>query len=468
MILSRCFIQLFLLFFAIPVFAQVKLPSLFGNGMVLQQKSLVKLWGTSKPGNKIKVMSGWAPTSQFTQSDKNGNWSIELQTPSAGGPYSLTFDDGEKLEINDVLIGEVWVCSGQSNMEMPVNGRGKVAVLNASELMIEAKKYPIRLFHVPRSKTKQPSIESNATWQVADSLSVGDFSAVGYQFALELQQQLKVPIGVIQAAFGGTKVQAWMDSASIEKFPELKEERHKQQKKEEITKSGITALYNAMINPIIGYKIKGVIWYQGEGNRGQAKYYNGWFTSMVEGWRSKWGQGEFPFYFVQIAPFDKGGVQSAFLREAQLESLNTIPNSGMAVTLDVGLKDDIHPPDKTTVAHRLALLALSRDYSLKVNGESPRFKNIVIKGNRAKIYFDKVSSGLRLSDSDPTSFEIAGKDKKFYPASAKITAKDEVTLQSQKVPQPVAVRYCFYDWAIATLYNEDGLPVPSFRTDNWE
>jgi len=446
-------------------FGHIELPSVIGNGMVLQQQSNVPIWGKSD-GRTVRAVTSWNGKAYQVPVGENGVWRMMIKTPKAGGPFEISLDDGsDQRVLTDVLIGEVWLASGQSNMGMRVGNGPKDTVLHAGRLLAEAGNPNVRLFRVPVNSSVQPLYDCEAAWTEPDSASVSAFSAVAYQFALNLQQELGVPVGILQSAYGGTQVQAWMDSLTLNRFPELAGHPVP----EKITKNTPTVLFNAMIHPILGYGIKGAIWYQGEGNRATADRYADWFTGMVNGWRLRWNQGDFPFYYAQIAPFKYDGKhQSAYLREAQLKAAGLLKNAGMAVTMDVGSEQTIHPPDKTTVAERLSNLALAETYRRK-RGEvqGPVVKRTTINGSKARIYFNHVAEGLTDFGRGLTAFEVAGDDHIFYPAQAHIVDKHSIEVSSEHVDHPVSVRYAFKDWVEGDLFNSEGLPASSFRTDNW-
>ncbi|WP_257669266.1 sialate O-acetylesterase [Parapedobacter tibetensis] len=447
-------------------YANIKLPAILSDGMVLQQRATVPLWGTSD-GQSVNVTTSWNGKKYRANVNDDGTWRLLVKTPEAGGPYEIHLDDGSETVLRDVLIGEVWLASGQSNMGMRVGNGPRDTTLHAAKLIAEAGNPLIRLFRLPVKQAVHPLDDCDATWTQSDSASVSSFSAVAYQFALNLQQELDVPVGIVQSAYGGTKVQAWMDSTTLNSFPELAG----QAVPEKVTKNTPTVLFNAMIYPVLGYGIKGAIWYQGEGNRATADRYADWFAGMVRGWRQRWGQGDFPFYYAQIAPYKYDGThQSAYLREAQLDAAEEIPHAGMAVTMDVGSESTIHPPDKTTVANRLSNLALAETYK-KRRGEvfGPALKRMKVDGKAVRLHFDHVAEGLTASTSTQAlaHFEVAGADQVFYPAEARITGQDEVVVSCQEVAKPVSVRYAFKDWVVGDLYNSAGLPASSFRTDEW-
>ncbi|MDB5111647.1 MAG: sialate O-acetylesterase [Mucilaginibacter sp.] len=436
--------------------------------MVLQQNTQVPLWGKAKANAKITVITSWNHKLYTVWAKKDSSWRVLVQTPKAGGPYQISLNDGETLLLKNILIGEVWVCSGQSNMEMPVKGFGNQPILNSSDILMDAENSSIRLFRLERALTRSPQSDCKATpWEEANAQSVKDFSAVGYMYAKLLQEKLKVPVGVIMSVWGGTMIEAWMDQSSLKEFPEIKIAADTAK----INKNDPTVLFNAMINPFVGYGIKGVIWYQGEQNRINYQLYDKLMAAMVKEWRKIWQMGEWPFYYVQIAPYtytlkDKQGL-AAYLREAQQKALGEIPNSGMVVTMDVGSEKAIHPPDKLPVSKRLAYWALANTYGKKgLNFQSPVYKSMKITGNSAYISFNYTPNGLTSFGKELLAFEIAGDDKVFYPAKARISGNG-IMVESDKIKVPVAVRYAFKDWVTGDVYNTEGLPVAPFRTDSW-
>lgn len=452
-----------------PANATVKLAALFKDGMVLQQKTKVTIWGTSTTQGFVRIRTSWNHKTYRIKPDKDGHWNTRIKTPEAGGPYEINLDDGDILTIKDVLIGEVWLCSGQSNMEMPLKGWKKSPVRGSEQLIASAGNSNIRLFHVPRAKSDHPLSRCTAVWQSVSDSSVGDFSAVGYLFAKNLQEKLNVPVGIIQAAYGGTKVQAWMDKLSAQKYNQLQLPSDDNSSDQKITKNTPTVLYNAMIHPLVGFTIKGAIWYQGEGNRRKSEVYADWFSAMVHGWRKRWGQGDFPFYYVQIAPFKYDGKgESALLREAQLKAMSMIPHTGMAITLDIGNENNIHPSRKAEVATRLSNIAFAQTYGLtSKDAMGPTYQKMEVSNHSIQLFFNHAGSGLECSGKTLRNFEISGADKVFHPAEAKITGKNTIIVSSPEVSDPVAVRYAFKDWVKGDLFNTEGLPASSFRTDSW-
>jgi sialate O-acetylesterase len=448
------------------VSAKVVLPSVFSDNMVLQQQDQVAVWGKAAAYKTVRIITSWNNKKYTVTSDLQGNWKAKIATPEAGGPYTITFNDGDKLTLQNVLVGEVWVCSGQSNMDMPVKGFGNQPVLHSNEILFDADNSNIRLIRYEDALSRTPAFDCRSTsWQVSDATSAREFSAVGYQFAQLLQRKLKVPVGMIMASRGGTKIEAWMSENSLRSFPGIKIPAVGDTAR--MIKNDPAVLFNGMIHPFLGYGIKGVIWYQGEANRTNAKIYDQLMVSMVKEWRSLWQRGNFPFYYVQIAPFRYKDTMASLVREAQLKASTQIPNSGMVVTLDIGAEHSIHPADKTTVGKRLAYWAMANTYGM--NGlacKSPVYQSMKINKETATITFANVENGLTSFGKTLSAFEIAGEDKVFYPAVARIIRKG-VVVQSTQVKQPVAVRYAFKDWVEGDLFNTEGLPAAPFRTDNW-
>jgi sialate O-acetylesterase len=456
--------------------AQVKLAGLFTDNMVLQQQTPVPVWGWDKAGANITVTTSWDKKVYKTTVGADGRFIIKVATPTAGGPYQLTVSDGKPLTLKNVLIGEVWLCAGQSNMEIPVKGYKSQPILNSNEAIVESKNSNIRLFNVPRGSrtTLQPDIKPSQ-WQEAGPVSVSKFSAVGYFYGRLLNKTLNVPIGLICCAYAGSSVQAWMDANALKPFPEIKIPAPTDSIKE-VSRTP-TTLYNAMLHGVIGYGIKGAIWYQGESNYDFPAQYDSLFTTFVKDLRAKWGIGNFPFYYVQIAPYNyaqlppykKGGkYNSAFLRDVQRLDEEKIPNSGMAVTMDIGEQATIHPPRKEQVGQRLAYLALVKTYGIDGFGyQSPAYNSFSVKDGKTIVKFKNAYNGLTSFLKDLNNFEVSGADKHFYPAKATINGST-VVLTCEQVKEPVAVRYAFKDFVVGDLFGTDGLPVSSFRTDDWD
>lgn len=462
--------------YSFTVNAQAKLAGLFTDNMVLQQQTFVPIWGWDKAGANITATTSWDKKVYKAIADAEGKFVLKVTTPAAGGPYQLTVNDGKPVTLKNVLIGEVWLCSGQSNMEIPMKGYKSQPILNSNEAILESKNSNIRLFNVPRGSrtTLQTDIKSSQ-WQEASPVSVAKFSAVGYYYGRLLNKMLNVPVGLICCAYAGSSVQAWMDANALKPFPEIKIPAPTDSIKE-VSRTP-TTLYNAMMHGVIGYGIKGAIWYQGESNYDFPAQYDSLFTTFVKDLRTKWGIGNFPFYYVQIAPYDyaqlppynKGGkYNSAFLRETQRLDEEKIPNSAMAVTLDIGEQSTIHPPRKEQVGQRLAYLALAKTYGMEGFGyQSPQYDSFSVKGSTVTVKFKNAYNGLTSFLKEMNTFEVSGADKHFYPAKASISGST-VVLTCDQVKVPVAVRYAFKDFVVGDLFGTDGLPVSSFRTDDWD
>lgn len=450
--------------------AKVTLPKMFSDGMVLQRETNANLWGTAKSNSAVKITTSWDKKTYTAKADNNGKWRTAVQTPQAGGPYSITFNDGEKTTLNDILIGEVWICSGQSNMEMPMKGFKNQPVEGAVQDILHSSDSQLRLFTVKRTSKLTPIDTVSGSWAAAAPASVREFSATAYYFGRELRQILGVPVGLIVTAWGGSACEAWMTADWLKAFPDAKIP---------VTESDIksknrtpTVLYNGMLHPLIGYTMRGVIWYQGEDNVPRYQTYADMLTTMVRGWRTEWAQGEFPFYFCQIAPYDYSLIKmqpsSAFLREQQSRAELMIPNCGMAVLMDAGLEYGIHPRKKNLVGQRLAMLALNKTYGIEgLTAESAYYKDMTVKNDTCVITFERAGMWLYGEHGLKSDlFEVAGADSVFHPAKAWIE-RSKVYVKSDEVNKPLAVRYAFKDWAQGDLFC-DGLSVSSFRTDNWE
>jgi sialate O-acetylesterase len=422
----------------------------------------------AKPNSVIKITTSWNNRTYTTRSDSDGTWRIKVSTPQAGGPYNLVISDGKPLTLRNVLIGEVWICSGQSNMFMPLSGFRNQPVIGSIEYIVTSTNPEIRLITVPPKASLAHENDFDGRWEECNPETVSSFSATAYFFGRMLNQVLKVPVGLIQTSWGGTRIEPWLSADGAARFDWLKvpEETFK---KEEISKDLPTVIFNAMINPLAGYGIRGVIWYQGEANRNEPERYKDLLAELVHDWRQQWNIGDFPFYYSQIAPYNYGSnVSSAYIREAQLQASEVIPNSGMASLIDAGEENCIHPSNKKVTGDRLAFLALSRTYG--IGGfpcEGPVLKEMTVNNNIVTLSFSNAPNGLTSYGKELSCFEVAGENRKFYPAIAYITGKG-LALFSPSVNKPVAVRYAFRDYVMGDLYNTEGIPASSFRTDSWE
>ncbi|NGM61346.1 sialate O-acetylesterase [Sphingobacterium sp. SGG-5] len=458
------------------VFAQVTFPSIFSDGMVLQQQTDVQIWGWAK-SKLVTISTSWNKKTYQVPVNADGSWRTKVATTKAGGPYTMELkDDKSSLVLSDILLGEVWLASGQSNMEMPLKGFKNQPVTGSEEIVSNSENSSIRFFNVKNKSWAKPLDDVEGEWLSASPATTSNFSATAYFFAKELHEKMNVPVAIVQSDWGGTLVQAWMSGDALKAFPQVNVKTSADSMYS--NKNESTGLYNAMIHPIVGYGIKGAIWYQGEQNRHEPELYSKLFPAMVKQWRTEWNVGDFPFYYVQIAPYifrtpDKLSTKLAqlrpyvpYLREAQMQAENVIPNSGMAVLMDVSSQFTIHPPDKQSVGKRLSYQALNKSYDFKdVAYAGPVYKKMEVKGPSAILHFDH-ADGLYLKDKASVNFIIAGADKVFYPATAIIEGKT-VRVESDKVKNPVAVRYAFDAWVIGDLFNKENLPASSFRTDNW-
>ncbi len=456
-------------------YAGVKLPAIVSSNMVLQRNTTVVLWGWADAKEHITIDASWMDEVLDLEADKQGNWRIEVKTTNSKEAQSIQIKGKDSaITLENILFGEVWLCSGQSNMQQPVNGYNGQPIFESTQAIANAANPNLRLFTVDRvgSKTPLKDVEKYSPWQEAKPDNVADFSAVAYFFGQQLQEILDVPVGMIHTSWGGSAVQAWISKEVISAFQEVNLEDVDIRER---TNHIPTALFNAMIHPLIPYTIQGALWYQGESNRLEPELYKEQFPAMVKDWRNRWGIGDFPFYFVQIAPFWYSNTEafadaenSAFIRETQLQCVDLIPNSGMAVTMDIGDKLCIHPPKKKEVADRLLYNALNQTYGFKtVDGKSPIYESLKIKEGAILLTFGNAETGLFAYDG-LTGFEIAGEDKVFYSGTATIVDRKYVSVESDKVSNPVAVRYAWSNWVEGTLFDTSLLPASSFRTDDWD
>lgn len=499
-------------FLALAARAEVKLPAIIGDNMVLQQKLANPIWGWDAPGTEVSV--AFAGQTKTAKAGADGKWTVKLDpVPANAKPAAMTIKGTSTRELKNILVGEVWICSGQSNMQWNV--------LSAwdADLEIATAKFPnIRLISVPQVGTQEPQKDFKGAWAECSPQTVGGFSAVGYFYGRVLHQMLNVPVGLINNAWGGSAAEAWVRRDVLEKDPRFKSlmqswvEREKllaaekaqkdyevalaawKKQADEAQKAGrpfaIRAprspremlsgnnrpgnIYNGVLLPTIGYGIKGAIWYQGESNASRAYEYGYLFPLMISHWRSEWKQGDFPFYWVQLADFkaeqpQPGDSDWAELRESQTKTQNAIKNGGQAVIIDLGESNDIHPKNKRDVAERLARWALVKDYGFQLPYRSPEFKEAQFANGKAIVTLDTFGSSLRTVDvTEVKGFAICGEDKKWVWATAKILGNDKVEVSAPGVAKPVAVRYAWSDNPVCNLYSKDGLPVTPFRSDSFD
>ena len=457
------------LFTSVHLFAEIKLPTIFGNNMVLQQQTDVAIWGTADKNATVEVIPSWDSKTYSTKADDDGRWKLKVSTPKAGGPYNVTISDGKALTLENVLIGEVWVCAGQSNMQMPMKGYNNQPVLGAIDAVQASTNPNLRLFNVGMNFSIIPREDFKGKWDMANPETTHGFSATAYFFGRYLQKTLDVPVGLITASWGGTAIEPWMNDEACQEFEFYKTIKRDTPLPKTPAPRIPTTLFNAMINPMVGYGIRGTIWYQGESNKWGPEAYQRLLPAMIRGWRAKWEQGDFPFYYAQVAPHGKNDTlpNGGFLREAQLKAATAVPNVGMASTMDIGEQYSIHPANKEVIGKRLAYLALYQTYNTKgISPYSPTYKAVTFNKDTATLYFDNAPYGLTSYGKDLSLFEMAGDDKVFHPAKATII-KDGIVVKSDLVPQPVAVRYAFKNFVVGDLFGTNGIPVSSFRTDDW-
>lgn len=454
--------------------AAIKLPYFFSDNMVLQQQTDAAIWGWCKPAGAVTVTTSWDKKKYTFQTGFSGKWAIKVKTPKAGGPYTITITDGTPVTLKNVLIGEVWLCSGQSNMEMPMKGFRDQPILGANDAVFNSTNDQIRLYTVPRSVQRTPQDTTKASpWKLAEPEAVSNFSATAYYFGKMLHEKLKVPIGLVNISYGGSPVEAFMDAFRLESFPEIKVPSPTDTSR--LNNRVPTVLYNGMLKPFLGYAIKGCLWYQGESNNDRPAQYETLFPAFVKQIREQSNQGDFPFYYCQIAPYNYNNYaavnvvnnNSAYLRDAQRKALAKIPNSGMAVLMDIGEEFGIHPMDKLTGSKRLAYMALAKTYGLKGFGyESPAYESMTVSSNTVTIKFSGAPNGLTAYGKTLSLFEVAGANKIFRPAKAVISG-GTIVVSATDVKEPVAVRYAFKDFCVGDLFSTEGFPLSSFRSDDW-
>ena len=462
--------------------ADLWLPAIFDSNMVLQQQSECKIWGTATPDHVVKVTVSWNNNVKYVTADKNGKWSLTVKTPEASNdPQKVTIAEmlnnkkaSDTKTFENVLIGEVWLCAGQSNMEMPMKGFPSQPIEGGNIDLLHSNDPLLHVYQAKRVSLAEPTDTTVGKWNVSTPEVIRNFSATAYYFGRELRRSLNVPVGLVVTAWGGSSCESWMNRENVAQFvhPHSPYQMPTDQKSIKSPNRTPTVLYNGMLHPIIGFGIRGAIWYQGEDNVPRYEDYAQQMKTMVTEWRQEWGVGEFPFFYCQIAPYEYSlinwTINSALLREQQLIAEGIIPNTGMAVLMDAGIEKGIHPPKKNIAGERLALLALAKTYGLKgFTAESALFREAEFKNGKAIVKFTRDKMNVYGKNSSFTSelFEVAGEDRVFHPAKAEIQRPNFV-VWSDEVPNPVAVRYAFKDWADGDLFC-DGLPLSSFRSDNW-
>jgi sialate O-acetylesterase len=456
-------------------FAEVRLPAIVSSNMVLQRNTTITLWGWADAQEEIAISTSWLNEPIRLTADTNGKWQVEAQTTDSTDPQTIRISgDTSDILLENVLFGEVWLTSGQSNMEQSVQGHIGQPTIGSQEAIVHADNDNLRLFTVARAADTAPrdQIGGHTGWQTATPASVETFSAVSYFYGQQLQEILDVPVGMIHSSWGASIVEAWISKESLSPIKEI-----------DLTGLDLergmrfpTVLFNAMIHPLIPYTIKGALWYQGEGNASRPEEYETLFPAMVNDWRTRWGIGDFPFYYVQIAPYEYDWNDSteaeedhliAQMRESQLQCLELIPNSGMAVLMDVGEESVIHPAAKKEVADRLLYNALNKTYGYEaIDFSGPVYDAMEVLDDSIYVTFQYAERGL-FSKGNSDNWEIAGADKIFYPAIATNNRRG-ITVRSENVKEPVAVRYAWRSWAVGSLYGTNMLPASSFRTDIWD
>lgn len=489
--------------------AELKLPAIIADHMVLQQQLADPIWGWDTPGTTLTV--SFAGQVKTTTAGQDGKWTVKLDPmPANATPQAMTIKGSSEHVLQDILVGEVWMCSGQSNMQFGLSGdwNGDLEALG-SEIP------GIRLISVPQVGTQELQTDFKGQWAACTPETSRDFSAVGFFFGRHLHRVLGVPVGLIDNSWGGSAAEAWVRRTSLEQDPRFKllMERTVQQEtaltspaakarhEAAMTASRAAAakakaenkpqpkprrqatgwltgnarpgnIFNGVVYPTLGYGMKGVIWYQGESNASRAWEYAQLFPFMIQQWRAEWKQGDFPFYWVQLADFmaEKAEpAESAWaeLRESQTKT-QALPNTGQAVIIDLGEGKDIHPKNKRDVAARLARLALAKDYGVKLPFRSPEFKSVAFAGNKAMVTLDLFGSDLRPFDvAEPVGFTVCGEDQVWHHAKGRIIGKDQVEVSSDQVAKPIAVRYAWADNPVCNLFSKDGLPVTPFRSDDF-
>lgn len=471
LILSAC-----ILVSHVCVWAKVVLPDIMSDNMVLQQQTEACIWGKAEANTKVTIRPSWNSKTYTVISDAEGKWITKIQTPSASyDTYSISISDGEELVLNNILVGEVWFCSGQSNMEMPLRGFWNCPIEGANETIATASKWKgIRVATIEKNGQLEPVDNCKGSWKVSNPENAPAFSATAFNFAMMVNQVLDIPVGIINCSWGGTTVEGWLPREIVSTYPDidLKRDIRKEDGHDWWHYLSPVLMYNGMLKPLQNYTIKGFLWYQGESNVGKHKTYAERMKTMVDLWRKEWGLGELPFYYVELAPYKSTESNDfALLREAQFKAQSIISNSAMISTNDLVEPYEmanVHPKNKTDVGKRLAYMALSKTYGVSgIEAYGPVYKSMEIKDGAAILSFDHAQEGFnRMAGME--GFEVAGSDKVFYPAEAEVYNNLQIKVTCDKVPNPVAVRYCFRDFKPGNVANLRELPLYPFRTDDWD
>lgn len=454
--------------------AKVKLNPMVSDNMVLQQNAKARLWGTATPGGEIEVRPSWNGEAVMVKVGKDGRWQVKVDTPAGGfDTYSISFTDktdGDVVKVDNVLVGEVWLASGQSNMQMPLKGYEPCPVNGGYDEVAEAGRRAgsIRFLTVPLTQSYTPLDTVAASWVVPSPKTAPEFSAVAWHFAKRVSDVMEIPVGIVSAAYGGARVESWLPEEIVKGYSDISLERDSIEAMVHWMRPVL--MYNAMFVPVKDYTYKGIIWYQGCSNVDSWQTYAPRLATMVGHWRDMIGEGQIPFYAIEIAPYDYGNDRSPYLREAQWDAVAMIPNSGMVPTNDMAQPHErynIHPAEKRTVGNRLGNLALNRTYGQKqFPVDAPRFKGLVPEGDKIRVTFDAPRNGL-CRNYDISGFEVAGSDKVFHPAKV-VAINDQqawIVLASPEVAEPLHVRYCFHDFQLGNMCGADFLPLIPFRSD---
>lgn len=469
--MKRTFLLLICLAAVWSAAAKVELPAIVGNDMVLQQNARARLWGWADPRATVRIETSWGEKCTV-ESDAGGRWTAYVATPAGSyEPQRITITSGERVTLDNVLVGEVWFAGGQSNMEMPLGGFNNCPVAGANEVIARAgaRHGRLRYVKIPLTAAYTPQERVAGTWNDCTVETAPQFTAAGYFFAAMLNDVLDVPVGIVDCTWGGTRVESWTNREILETYPDV-----------DLTEAGIAAttdwlrpmvMYNAMLHPVAGYTVRGFLWYQGESNVNQYKDYAPRLANMVSLWRGLWGQGDIPFYYVEVAPFAYNNNCGAYLREAQWQALELIPNSGMVCTNDLVEPyeaTNIHPKNKRDVGYRLAYMALNKTYGYgDIACDSPRFGSMEVRDGKAYLTFTHAEGGFNRTEGI-VGFEICGPDRVFHPADVSVDRRNlQLVVSSGKVAEPVAVRYGFRDFMPGNLANLRELPLVPFRTDDF-
>ena len=451
--------------------AEIRLPELFSDGAVFQRQEPVKVWGTAEPGAEVAIE--FAGQKKSAKAGEDGRWKITLSPLKASSDpreFKVYENGAPALSIKNVVVGELWILGGQSNMEMPLGGFWQCPVTDANEIIARAgaKSGKLHYVKIPHAAAYTPQDRTAGSWTPCTTATAAKFTAAGYFFAEMLNDVLGVPVGIIDCSWGGSRVESWMSREVLSGYSDI-----------DLTEEGISrvaqhlrpmVMYNAMLRPVAGYTVRGFLWYQGESNVGRYMDYAARLADMVSLWRGLWGRDDLPFYYVEIAPFEYGNGKSPYLREAQCRAQELIHNSGMICTNDLVEPYEfcnVHPKNKRDVGYRLAFMALNKTYGMKeIACQSPQYESMEIRDGKARIRFKYMDQGFNRM-ADIRGFEICGADKVFYPADAVVENQFALVVSSEKVPEPVAVRYCFRDFQPGNLADTRELPVVPFRTDDF-